>query len=164
MKLLIIFVAIFVCGIQLSEAKLCCPKPKQELIITDANIAAFIGGLKTLVEAHNKPKHFYQQIVEQARTVADKITVTHTGTRSLFQDFKNLLKTLYNGIHPVIELVLPPNKDVFDVAAEAAQKVVRLFVHNNEPLLDLLDKIILALSSVGRVTIVSLLDILIGPL
>ncbi|CAG9835898.1 unnamed protein product [Diabrotica balteata] len=35
-----------------------------------------------------------------------------------------------------------------EVAAEAAQKVVRLFVHNNEPLWDLLDKIILALSSV----------------
>ncbi|XP_028136479.2 uncharacterized protein LOC114331183 [Diabrotica virgifera virgifera] len=166
MKLLIIFVAICIGGIQLGEAKLCCPKPKTEIIITDANVAAFIGCLKNLVEAHNKPKKFHQQIVEQAHTVANKLTVTvkATGTRSLINDLKKFLRTIYNSLAPLIALVLPRGKDLFDVAAEAAQKVVRWFVHNNAPLVDLLDKIVLAFSSVARVTIESILEIIIGPL
>ncbi|CAG9835897.1 unnamed protein product [Diabrotica balteata] len=162
MKLLHIFVVICICGIQFSEAK-CCPEPKKQIIITDANVAAFVKCLKDLVETHNKPEHFHKQIVERVQTVSDKFKVT-TETRSLLTDFKTLLRKIYFGLKSVIDLLLPPHKDLFDIAAEGIMKVIRLFVHNNEPLVDLLEKIVVALASVHRIAVLSALDILIGPL
>ncbi|XP_072384210.1 uncharacterized protein [Diabrotica undecimpunctata] len=162
MKLLIIFVAICICGIQFSEAK-CCPEPKQQIVITDSNVAAFVQCLKDLVETHNKPEQFQKLIVERVQTVSDKFSVT-TETRSLLTDLKTLLRKIYFGLKSVIDLILPPHKDLFDIAAEAVQKVIRLFVHNNQPLVDLLDKVVVALASVHRIAVLSALDILIGPL
>ncbi|XP_050508428.1 uncharacterized protein LOC114331173 [Diabrotica virgifera virgifera] len=162
MKLLVIFVAICVSGIQFSEAKRkCCPPPKTQIVITDANVATFVKALKDLVETHNRPEHFQKVVVENIHSVTDKFTVT-TETRSLIGDFKKLFKTIYFGLKGVIDLVLPLYTDLFDVEVEVLKKVIRLFVHHNEPLVDLLDKIVIALASVQRVAVLSFIDIILS--
>uniref|UniRef100_A0A6P7FK09 Uncharacterized protein LOC114331173 n=1 Tax=Diabrotica virgifera virgifera TaxID=50390 RepID=A0A6P7FK09_DIAVI len=114
---------------------------------------------------HNSNKYeaysIYSSIFFSIHSVTDKFTVT-TETRSLIGDFKKLFKTIYFGLKGVIDLVLPLYTDLFDVEVEVLKKVIRLFVHHNEPLVDLLDKIVIALASVQRVAVLSFIDIILS--
>ncbi|XP_072384206.1 uncharacterized protein [Diabrotica undecimpunctata] len=156
LNLIIIFVVICICGVQSNH-------PAKPFELTDENAAALMKALRELLEAHKNPEHVRKTVVEKAHTIKSAIAVT-TKTRSRIPDLQTLLKTFYYGLGSVVNLLLPPNKDVFDVVADVAEKLVSYFVHDNQPLLDLLNKIILAASSLARIAINSALDIIIGPL
>ncbi|XP_072384203.1 uncharacterized protein [Diabrotica undecimpunctata] len=157
MKLnLIFFVAICIYGVQshaLGESE----------VINNESAQALLEAVRKLLEVSKNPEHVRKQVIEHVKTIKDTLTIS-TSERSLIPDLKHLVGIFYHGLGSVVKLLLPPNKDLFDVSAEAAQKFVRYFVHDNQPLLELLDKLILAGSNIARVSINSALEILLGPL
>ncbi|CAG9835899.1 unnamed protein product [Diabrotica balteata] len=156
MKLyLLIFVTICICSVQSDD-------PVKPIDITEENFSALVDALKKLLELHKNPEHVRKNVVEKVRELKDTFKIT-SKERSLLPDFQEWLRTLYYGLGSVIKLMLPPNRDIYDVVADFAATLVSHLVRENKPLLDLLEKVIIALSNIARVAINSALDIIIPP-
>ncbi|XP_028136488.1 uncharacterized protein LOC114331193 [Diabrotica virgifera virgifera] len=150
MKLnLVIFIGIcIICGIRYSEAG-CCPKPKP-VEITDANIAAVGDCLKGLVNTYRNQDRIKKIIIERVTTIKEKFIVT-VQTRGLFSGFQNIIRNFYNGAASIIHLLLPRNKDLFDVTANTMKRILKYCIRNNPSLLDVAQKIVLAGTSIARI-------------
>uniref|UniRef100_A0A6P7FUQ4 Uncharacterized protein LOC114331184 n=1 Tax=Diabrotica virgifera virgifera TaxID=50390 RepID=A0A6P7FUQ4_DIAVI len=129
--------------------------------ISPESAQALLVALNKLLKESQNPEHVQKKVVEKTQTIKDVLSV-QTSERSLITDLKHLVALFVDGLGSVINLLLPPGQDIFDVIAEALKKVVRWFVHDNEPLLGLLDKLILAGENIARVAIESALDVLLG--
>ncbi|XP_050508434.1 uncharacterized protein LOC114331187 isoform X5 [Diabrotica virgifera virgifera] len=99
--------------------------------------------------------------ISPTQTLKNKLEITHS-ERSLIPDLQYLVALILNGLGDVVRLLLPPGQDLYHVIAKGLQKVVRWFVHDNEPLLELLDKLIVAGENIARVAINSAIRILLG--
>ncbi|CAG9835901.1 unnamed protein product [Diabrotica balteata] len=149
MKLnLVIFIGIGIYCIQYSEAG-CCPKPKP-VVITDENVAAVGDCLKDLVNTYRNQDRLKKIIIERVTTIKEKFTIT-VQTRGLFSGFQSVLRNFYKGASNVVNSLLPRNKDFFDVVANCTKRLLKFFIPNNPPLLDVCDKITLAGTSIARI-------------
>ncbi|XP_050508430.1 uncharacterized protein LOC114331182 [Diabrotica virgifera virgifera] len=157
MKLyLLIFAVICISNVQSDH-------PVKPVEITEENFAALVDALKKLLELYKNPEHIHKQVVEKVHELKDALSIT-TNERSLIPDLQKLLATIYYGLGGVIKLLLPPNRDLFDIAADVAATIASHLVHDNKQLLDLLEKVIIAVSSIARVAVTSALDIIIPPI
>ncbi|XP_072384201.1 uncharacterized protein [Diabrotica undecimpunctata] len=160
MKLnLVIFIGICIYGIQYSEAG-CCPKPKP-VVITDANIAAVGDCIKDLVNTYQNQDQLKKIIIERVTTIKEKFTIT-VQARGLFSGFQSVLRNIYNGAANVVNLLLPRNKDFFDVVANCSKRFLKFFIRNNQPLLDVCNKITLAGTSIARIACHTVIDSFLG--
>ncbi|XP_072384207.1 uncharacterized protein [Diabrotica undecimpunctata] len=157
MKLyLLIFVTICICSVQSDD-------PVKPIDITEENFSALVDALKKLLELHKNPEHVRKNVVEKVRELNDTFSIT-SKERSLLPDLRKWLAMFLHGLRSVLKLVLPPNRDIFDVVADAAATLVSHLVGDNKPLLDLLEKVIIALTSIARVAINSALNIIFPPI
>uniref|UniRef100_A0A6P7FNW7 Uncharacterized protein LOC114331192 n=1 Tax=Diabrotica virgifera virgifera TaxID=50390 RepID=A0A6P7FNW7_DIAVI len=129
--------------------------------ISPESAQALVDFVNKVLEESKNPEHVKKTVITETLTLSNKLELTHS-ERSVILDLKKLVALFVNGLGSVIKLLLPPGQDIFDVIAEGLQKVVRWFVHDNEPLLDLLDKLIVAGENIARVAIESALRILLG--
>uniref|UniRef100_A0A6P7FU31 Uncharacterized protein LOC114331188 n=1 Tax=Diabrotica virgifera virgifera TaxID=50390 RepID=A0A6P7FU31_DIAVI len=156
MKLNLIFFAFAICiiGVQpnaLPGSSALSPQSAQALV----NFAE-----KILEEAKN-PERVQKTVIEQTEQLKKTFSI-ETSERSVIPDLQYLVALFLHGLGDVVRLVLPPGEDLYHVIAKGLQKVVRWFVHDNEPLLDLLDKLIVAGENIARVAINSAIAILLG--
>ncbi|XP_028136482.2 uncharacterized protein LOC114331187 isoform X2 [Diabrotica virgifera virgifera] len=129
--------------------------------ISPESAQALLNIVKKLLEESKNPVHVQKKVIEKTQTLKNKLEITHS-ERSLIPDLQYLVALILNGLGDVVRLLLPPGQDLYHVIAKGLQKVVRWFVHDNEPLLELLDKLIVAGENIARVAINSAIRILLG--
>ncbi|XP_072384202.1 uncharacterized protein [Diabrotica undecimpunctata] len=160
MKLnLLIVLVIFLGSIQINEGFLlgylwrkyrgCRPRRCNNISITKENVGAAKGCLNNIANNYRHPEKVKEVVVEKVTTISEKLKVS-VHTRSLFSNFQHLLKPLYYKLSSGVSLLLPTGKDLFDLFAEGIAKVIKYFIADNLPLLDLVNKIEVALSSIAR--------------
>ncbi|XP_028136481.2 uncharacterized protein LOC114331187 isoform X4 [Diabrotica virgifera virgifera] len=127
--------------------------------ISPESVKALLDIVQKVLQESKNPVHVQKKVIEQTQTLKNTLTIK-TSERSLIPDLQRLVALFLNGLGSVVKLVLPPGQDLYHVIAKGLEKVVRWFVHDNEPLLDLLDKLIVAGENIARVAINSALRIL----